>query len=107
MNKSKMLLHSFGHAAGVVVYISLVVTLMTNLEKYFANTPDTFMAPIAMLLLLVLSVAVMAILVFGRPVYLFLNNLNRSAFFFLGYTLGWILLFVIIAFMIIFVVTGS
>ncbi len=105
MNKSKVLLHSFGHAIGVLAYISLVVTLMTNLEKYFANTPDTFMAPIAMLLLLVLSVAVMAILVFGRPIYLFLNNFKREAFFFLGYTLGWLLLFVIIAFITIFIVT--
>ena len=107
MNKSRTLLHSFGHAIAVLVYISLVVTLITNLEKYFANTPDTFMAPIAMLLLLVLSVAVMAILVFGRPVYLFLNNAKHEAFYFLGYTLGWMLLFVIIAFVIIFLITGS
>lgn len=105
MNKSKMILHSFGHAIGVLAYISLVVTLLTNLEKYFANTPDTFMAPIAMLLLLVLSVAVMAILVFGRPVYLFLNNAKQEAFFFLGYTLGWLLIFVIAAFIIIFTIT--
>ena len=107
MNKSKMILHSFGHAIGVLAYISLVVTLITNLEKYFANTPDTFMAPIAMLLLLVLSVAVMGVLIFARPVYLFLNNAKREAFFFLGYTLGWLLLFVITAFTVIFVITGS
>ena len=107
MNKSKMLLRSFGHALAVLGYISLIVTLITNLERYFANTPDTFMAPIAMLLLLVLSVAVMAVLVFGRPVYLFLNNAKQEAFLFFGYTLGWILIFVIIAFIIIFLITGS
>lgn len=107
MNKSRMLMQSFGHAIGVLGYISLVVALITTLEKYFTNTPDTFMAPIAMLLLLVLSVAVMAILVFGRPVYLFLNNAKREAFLFLGYTLGWLFLFVIIAFTVIFIITGS
>jgi hypothetical protein len=107
MNKSKIVLHSLGHALGVLLYISLVVTLITNLEKYFANTPDTFMAPIAMLLLLVLSVAVMAVLVFGRPVYLFLNNAKQEAYLFLGYTLGWLFLLVIIAFIVIFLITGS
>lgn len=106
MTKSKIVLYSLGHAAAVLGYIILVVFLITNLEKYFADTPDTFMAPISMLLLLVLSVSVMAVLIFGRPAYLFLNNAKKEAYYFLGYTMGWLLLFVIIAFIVVFSVTS-
>jgi hypothetical protein len=46
-------------ALGEWAYIALVALLMSNAERFFANTPDNkFLAPVTFLLLFVLSAAV-------------------------------------------------
>ena len=51
-------------ALGASVYIVLVVSVMTFVTEPLKNKPDTFFAPITMLFVLTLSVAVMAFLFF-------------------------------------------
>jgi hypothetical protein len=87
MNK-KLLGHSLGHALLAFGYI-FCIALFFNLgmEKMFKNVPE-FFAPIIMLLLLVLSASIMGMLVFGRPVLLYLDNKKKEALSMLFYTIG-------------------
>ncbi|MEK9183654.1 MAG: hypothetical protein AAB890_01090 [Patescibacteria group bacterium] len=57
------------------------------MEKWFQSVPE-FFAPIIMLLLLVLSASIMGVLVFGRPILLYLDNQKKDALTMLFYTLG-------------------
>ena len=105
MNK-KLLGHSLGHALLAFTYIFGIAEVLhlTGPEKMFKNVPE-FFAPIIMLSLLVLSAAIMAILVFGRPVMLYLDNQKKDALTMLFYTVGWlaaILFFTIIAVLIVY-----
>jgi len=61
-------------ALGVLVYTSAVAWLMLNGERWFGAEPDNVLQPIAALLLLVLSVAVVGVLIFGKPALLYLEG---------------------------------
>ncbi len=87
MNK-KLFKHSLGHALLAFAYIFCIALFFNyGVKKAFAGVPD-FFGPIIMLLLLVLSAAVMAILIFGRPVLLYLDNQKKEALTMLFYTIG-------------------
>lgn len=105
MNK-KLLARSIGHAVLAFTYIFGIAAVLhlTGPEKMFQNVPE-FFAPIIMLLLFVLSAAVMAILVFGKPVLLYLENQKKEALTMLFFTVGWlaaILFLTIVTVLIIF-----
>ncbi|MBU0598416.1 hypothetical protein KKF61_05535 [Patescibacteria group bacterium] len=103
MDKKKITLHSFLHSLGVVIYIALVSLLMTNSEKIFGEMAD-FWGPLAMLLLFTVSAAVTGLLVFGRPVYLFLQGMKKEAIQFTFYTLGFLIAESLVVFIILFAV---
>ena len=63
-------------ASGYIWCIGLFFSLVASRN---ANTPDTFMAPIVMLSLLVFSVATMGFLFFYRPALLMLEHKPREA----------------------------
>ncbi len=67
------------NALGASSYIYLVVTIMTFVTKPLRNKPDTFFAPIIMLSVLTLSVAVMAFLFFYQPLQLFIEGKKKAA----------------------------
>ncbi len=71
---------------------------MSNGSKLFGEE-DTFFTPVAVLMLLVLSAAVMGTLVFGRPILMYLDGKKREAVMFLGYTLGWLTLLTLLVFL--------
>lgn len=60
-------------------YIILVVSVMTFVTQPLRNKPDTFCAPIIMLSVLTLSVAVMAFLFFYQPLLLFIEGKKKEA----------------------------
>jgi hypothetical protein len=70
-------------------YIALVATFMNKAEDMFGPANE-FMAAITMLSLLVFSVALMGILVFGRPVMWYLDNNKKEAVKLLLWTVGFI-----------------
>lgn len=78
MENKKVWQWAFINAVGVFFYVVLVALLMTNSEKIFGQM-NTFFGPAAILLLFVFSALVCGLLVFGRPVYLFLNNFKKEA----------------------------
>lgn len=98
MTKNQMFGYSLAHAGGAMAYISVVAWFLTNAEKLFGGEEKVIWIPIAMLSLLTFSVAMMGVLIFGRPVMLYLNNQKKEAINFLFHTLGWLLVGVVGAF---------
>ncbi len=61
------------------LYIVFIVFFMSNGAKIFGNDDGGILAPIGILLLLVLSVSIMGMLIFGKPVLMFLNGERKEA----------------------------
>ncbi|MBP6859352.1 MAG: hypothetical protein KBC69_01875 [Candidatus Magasanikbacteria bacterium] len=88
MLNKKLLVRSFIHAVVAYAYICGIAAFFNlGIEKMFKNVPEIF-GPIIMLPLLVLSAAIMAILVFGKPILLYLDNQKKDALTMLFYTLS-------------------
>lgn len=59
-------------------YIFIVVGVMTFVTQPLRDKPDTFFAPITMLFVLTLSVAIMAYLFFYQPLMLFIEGKKKE-----------------------------
>jgi len=70
--------YAIADAVGVFVYVVAVSWLLNSGTRWFARDPGLW-APIAMLMLFVLSAAVVGSLVFGRPILVFLDGRKREA----------------------------
>ena len=70
------------------LYIVFVVLLITYGPAYVRDKPDTILAPMAMLSLLVFSVALMGYLFFLQPVAMYLEGQKREAMELFTKTLG-------------------
>lgn len=92
------------NALGASAYIVVVVAVMTWISQSQGNKPDTFMAPIFMLSMLTLSVAVMAVVFFYQPLQLFIEGKKREAIALFIKTLGFFGLFTIIALVMLFLI---
>lgn len=87
MKNSKIFIFSLINAVGVFVYVALVAWLMMNGERIFGKMQN-FWGPVAFLLLFIFSALVTGLLVFGRPVYLWLNNNKKEAIKMLLFTVA-------------------
>ena len=87
MNKSKIVLHSLGHTVLAILYVTLIASGLRNSQSLFGK--DTVFAPIAFLMLFVLSAAIMGTLVLGRPVLLYVEGKKTEALKMFGYTVLW------------------
>jgi len=67
------------NALSASAYIFLVVSVMTFVTQPLRNKPDTFFAPVTVLFMLTLSVAVMAYLFFYQPLQLFIDGKKKQA----------------------------
>lgn len=98
----KIIQQAFLFALGEAAYITLVALLMTGVEKLFGNKPDpAVIAPVAFLLLFVISAAISGALILGKPLMLYLDGKKKEAVQFFGFTLAWLFAFLIVAFVII------
>jgi len=84
------------HAVLAAAYIFGVVNLMNNGKKFFGELPEIFIGSI-MLTLLVISASVMGILIFGRPVMLYIDNKKKESLIMLFCTVGWLAVFLILS----------
>lgn len=91
MSNSKLTLQGFLFSLGVVAYVFLVVLVMKNGDTLFGAT-NNLLGPMAILLLFTVSAAITGSLVFGRPIYLFLNGLKKEAVTLALYTIGFLFL---------------
>lgn len=94
--KKELVKYSFLMAVGELAYIFLVVLFMRNAQKILGNDQN-IISTMAFLLVVVLSASVSGGLVLGKPIMLYLDGKKKDALTLFGFTLGWFLLFIIIA----------
>ena len=92
----------FINALSASAYIILGVTIMTFVTAPLKNKPDTFFAPVVILSLLTLSVAVMAYLFFYQPVMLFIDGKRKPAVNLFLQTVGIFAAFTTVALILLF-----
>jgi hypothetical protein len=93
--KNNPVVRALGHAVLTFIYISLVALFMSNVERVFDNIPDV-LAGMTMLTLFVVSAAVTGALVVGRPILLYIEGKKSEAVRFFGYTLGWLVVILVL-----------
>lgn len=95
MKKLNPSLIGFLQALGVVVYVILITGILQLLGNTFIQ-PAAFFTSVAILSLLVFSVAVVGSIVFAYPAYLALNKKIKEGLSVLGFTLLYCLAMIII-----------
>jgi len=95
----KIITRALLDALGTAVYIILVVSFMFSLQS-FASKPDNILIPMAMLMLFVFSAALTSFLVFGKPVFLFIEGKKKEAVKMISYTLLFLFLLTLLAFIV-------
>jgi len=95
MEKTSYVIKSLVLAAATFLYIAGIVFLISNGEKIF-GPKETLIIPIFMLLLLVVSATITGLLVFGKPIMLYLDNRKKEAFTLLFGTIGWLAIFLLL-----------
>ena len=102
MKKSKLLLRALADSAAAFTYIAGVAWLIFNGEKFFGKVAS-FWAPLAMLLLFVLSALITGLLILGGPVYFYFEGKKKEAISLLLYTAAFffIITFLVFVFLII------
>lgn len=97
MKLNHIILHGLGHAILVVLYIAGVSWLLFNSKKLISPEP-TFLVPLSILLLFVLSATIVPTLVLGRPILLYVNGKKTEALQFFGATLAGMFIFTLMIF---------
>jgi len=97
--KGKIIKQAIINAVATMAYILVVSSLLFYGPKFFdAGKPDTILVPIFMLSLLVFSVAIVGLLIFGRPILWYWDRQKREAITLIIYTLGTFFIIVLIVF---------
>ncbi|OGY48135.1 MAG: hypothetical protein A2840_02130 [Candidatus Buchananbacteria bacterium RIFCSPHIGHO2_01_FULL_47_11b] len=86
---TQLALQALLQAVGVFMYTAGVGWILTNGERIFGKMQN-FWGPIAFLMLFVLSATVVGVLIFGRPVLLYLDNKRTEAIILLLTTIAWL-----------------
>ena len=94
MKKSEYFLKSLVNAAGVFVYVSAIAWMLFSGEMIFGKA-SSFLMPLLLLLLFIVSASITGLLVLGKPIHLYLSGLKKEAFVLLFATLAWLVIFFI------------
>lgn len=90
MNKNTIIARAAIHACGAAAYVFLVVFFIQSSFGINLEHDAGIFAPIVILLLLVFSVALMGLLVFGKPIFLYLDGQKKEAVSLVFFTVGFI-----------------
>ena len=90
------------NASAASFYILIVVTIMNLMTQRLSDKPDTFFAPVTVLFLLTLSVAVMGFLFFYQPLLLVIEGKKKEAISLFVKTVGIFAIFTIIVLILLF-----
>ncbi|MFA6136063.1 MAG: hypothetical protein WC705_01775 [Candidatus Paceibacterota bacterium] len=97
----KIIKNALVSAVLAVLYIGLVATVMTNIEKLFGEgDPKTVLVPMSFLILFVFSAALMGIIILGKPILWYLDGFKKEAVKLVFYTLGFLFMFLVVAFLV-------
>ncbi|MCX6813566.1 MAG: hypothetical protein NTV77_03790 [Candidatus Azambacteria bacterium] len=94
MNKSKIIFYSIVNSLGVLAYIFLLVSFISNAQKIFGKPPEILISA-TMLLLFVLSASITGLLVLGRPGHLYFNGYKKEGLILLFSTLACLFVFMV------------
>ena len=95
--ETKILKQAATNALLAFVYVTAVGLFMPHASQLL-GPKDTALTPVAVLLLLVFSAALMAILVFGQPLMWYLDGKKKPALALLGYTMATLLGLLVLTF---------
>lgn len=99
MNRKTIIKYAFLHALGAAGYVALIATFITSANKFLGQA-NKLLGTMAFLLTLVISVAAMGLLIFGRPAMWYINGSKKEAIFLSLYTVGFLVLIALIVFLI-------
>ena len=87
--KKRIIITALVNAGGTALYVFAIASLLFYAPTVFGlkDQPDTVLAPVIMLMLLVISAAVTGFGVFGRPLMWYLDGKKADALQLLGLTL--------------------
>lgn len=91
------------NALAAFVYVAVVGLFMSHASTIFGQK-DTAFTPVAVLMLLVFSAALMGILILGQPVMWYVDGKKKDALNLLGYTMASLLALTLLAFVLLLVV---
>lgn len=97
---NKIIKNALIDAIGTTLYVVLVASFMFYLQGNAPKGINTIFIPIAMLLLFVVSAAITGILVFGKPIMMYLDGKRKEAISLIGYTLGFLFIITLFAFIV-------
>ncbi len=86
---------SFINALGTVVYTAAIAWFLSHASTFF-HKEDTFLVPMFMMLLLIISATITGSLVLGKPIQLYLSDQKSAAITMLWQTLVWVIIFAVI-----------
>jgi hypothetical protein len=84
-------------------YVAAVGLFASNASMIF-GPKDTALTPVAVLMLLVFSAALVGILVFGQPAMWYVDGKKKAALTLLGYTMASLLVLLVLTFVALLVV---
>lgn len=93
---------SFAQATSVLLYVTLIAWLLFNSQNLFGTAPS-FLIPLFVLLLFVVSAAITGLLVLGKPIQLYLNGLKKEAVVLLLATLAWLVIYTAIVIIVLLI----
>lgn len=96
MTKKSILRYALLEVLAAVLYVLLVSIFMTQAEKIF-GPEDTILSPVVFLLLLVFSVSIMGLTIFGRSIMWYLDGQKKEAVKLLFYKLAYLFVFTFLA----------
>lgn len=96
MNKKSILRYALLEVLAAVLYVLFISVFFSQAEKIF-GPEDTMLSPVVFLLLLVFSVAMMAMTIFGRSIMWYLDGQKKEAVKLLFYKLAYLFVFMVLA----------
>ena len=97
MCDKKIIKISFLNSLGTLAYVGTVSWFIVNGDKIFGKMSG-YLAPVAFLLLFMISAVITGILVLGKPALLFYEGNKKEAIRLLLLTLGWLAFYLAIIF---------
>ena len=90
MSRNQIIMRGFVDALGVLAYVVLFAWVINNLEAWFGDMPETWLAPVLMLLVFIVSACVTGSLVLLQPILLYVEGQRKEAVYLFVYTIGFL-----------------
>lgn len=103
MKNSNLIKRGLADALGVVVYVSLLATFMSQASNWFGEADKKIITPVAALMLFIFSALVTGWLVLGKPLMLYIDGQKKESVKLLFFTGIGLFVFTSLAFAILLI----